>query len=384
MEILLLSIYGAICWVIFKIFRIPLNKWTLPTAVLGGLVMLFFILLLMNYNHPFTKEARIYFHTTPIVPAVRGPVTEVPVQPNKPLKKGDVLFRIDPRPYEYALQQKRAALAEAEQSVKQLKAAAEGAQAKANEEIASRDRAKQSFERYQSGNDGARAAGRPLPYAELQVENQRGLYLAAEASVASAQATASQARLAFEVNLDGVNTTVARLQAEVLQARYDLDQTVFKAPTDGYVTQLFLRPGMMAVPLPLSPVMVFVHAEEQHLIAAFQQNALQRINVGDPVEIAFDAIPGQIFHGKVSQMIDVVSQGQLQPTGQLLNPESRVGSGRALTEIHITDDMSAYHLPGGAVAQVAIYSKYWHELALLRKILLRMKGWQNYIFLEGH
>ena len=384
MEILLLSIYGAICWVIFKIFRIPLNKWTLPTAVLGGLVMMFFILLLMNYNHPFTKEARIYFHTTPIVPVVRGPVIEVPVQPNKPLKKGDVLFRIDPRPYEYALQQRRAALAEAEQSVKQLKAAAEGAQAKADEESASRDRAKQSFERYQSGNDGARAAGRPLPYAELQVENQRGLYLAAEASVASAQATASQARLAFEANLDGVNTAVARLQAEVQQARYDLDQTTFKAPTDGYVTQLFLRPGMMAVPLPLRPVMVFVHAEEQKLVAAFQQNALQRINVGDPAEIAFDAIPGQIFHGKVSLMIDVVSQGQLQPTGELLNPESRVGSGRALTEIHITDDMSAFHLPGGAVAQVAIYSKHWHELALLRKILLRMKGWQNYIFLEGH
>ncbi len=384
MEILLLSIYGAICWVIFKIFRIPLNKWTLPTAVLGGLVMLFFILLLMNYNHPFTKEARIYFHTTPIVPVVRGPVIEVPVQPNKPLKKGDVLFRIDPRPYEYALQQRRAALAEAEQSVKQLKAAADGAQAKADEEIASRDRAKQSFERYLGGNDAARAAGRPLPYAELQVENQRGIYLASEASVANAQATASQARLAFEANLDGVNTAVARLQAEVQQARYDLDQTTFKAPTDGYVTQLFLRPGMMAVPFPLRPVMVFVHAEEQHLVAAFQQNALQRINVGDPVEIAFDAIPGQIFHGKVSQMIDVVSQGQLQPTGELLNPESRTGSGRALTEIHITDDMSSFHLPGGAVAQVAIYSEHWHELALLRKILLRMKGWQNYIFLEGH
>ncbi len=384
MEILLFSIYGAICWVIFKVFKIPLNKWTLPTAVLGGLVMMFFLLLLMNYNHPFTKEARIYFHTTPIVPAVRGPVIEVPVQPNKPLKKGDVLFRIDPRPYEYALQQKRAALAEAEQSVKQLKAAADGAQAKADEEIASRDRAKQSFERYQSGNDGARAAGRPLPYAELQVENQRGLYLAAEASVASAQATASQARLAFESNLDGVNTTVARLQAEVLQARYDLDQTTFRAPTDGYVTQLFLRPGMMAVPLPLRPVMVFVHAEEQNLVAAFQQNALQRINVGDPAEVAFDAIPGRIFHGKVKLMIDVVSQGQLQPTGELLNPESRLGSGRALTEIHITDDMSSFHLPGGAVAQVAVYSKHWHELALLRKILLRMKGWQNYIFLEGH
>ncbi len=334
MEILLLSIYGAICWVVFKIFNIPLNKWTLPTAVLGGLAMLAFILLFMNYNHPFTKEARIYFYTTPIVPTVRGPVVEVPVEPNKPLKKGDVLFRIDPRPYEYALQQKRAALAEAEQNVKQLAAAAESAQAKADEELASRDRAKQSFERYQAGNESARAANRPQPYAELQVENQRGIYLAAEASAISAQAAAAQAKLAADSNLDGVNTTVARLQAEVQEARYDLDQTTFRAPTNGYVTQLFLRPGMMAVPLPLRPVMVFIHAEDQRLFAAFQQNALQRIDRGTPAEVIFDALPGQVFSATVGELIDVVSQGQLQPTGELLNPESRIGSGRALEDQH--------------------------------------------------
>ena len=384
MDLLLLSIYGAICWVVFKVFKIPLNKWTLPTAVLGGLIFIFFTLLIMNFNHPYTKEARIYFYTTPIVSVVRGPVIEVPVQPNTLLKKGDVLFRIDPQPYEFTLRQKQAALAEAEQTVKQLLAAAEAAQAKANEEIAARDRAKQSFERYLAGNETAKAAGRPLPFAELQVENQRGIYLGSEASVSNAQSTAAQARLAYESNIDGVNTTVARLQAEVQQARYDLEQTVFKAPTDGYVTQLFLRPGMMAVPLPLRPVMVFVHSEGQRLVAAFPQNALQRIKAGDPAEVAFDAVPGRVFSGTVLGLVDVVSQGQLQPTGELLDPQSRRGQGRALAEIEVTADVSAYRLPGGAVAQVAIYSDHWHELSLIRKILLRMKSWQNYIFFEGH
>jgi hypothetical protein len=55
-----------------------------------------------------------------------------------------------------------------------------------------------------------------------------------------------------------------------------------------------------------------------------------------------------------------------------------------LAEIHVTEDISAYHLPGGAVAQVAICSDDWRELSLLRKILLRMKSWENYIFPEGH
>ena len=119
--------YAAICVAVFKIFRIPVNKWTVPTAALGGIFMIGAILLVMNYNHPFTSTARIYFATTPIMPTVKGRVTEVPVQPNTPLKEGDVLFRVDPRPYQYVVDQKKALLAEAEQNVKQLKAAADQA-----------------------------------------------------------------------------------------------------------------------------------------------------------------------------------------------------------------------------------------------------------------
>jgi len=65
MELLLMLTYAAICVAIFKIFRIPVNKWTLPTAVLGGIFLIGLILLVMNYNHPFSANARIYFATTP-------------------------------------------------------------------------------------------------------------------------------------------------------------------------------------------------------------------------------------------------------------------------------------------------------------------------------
>ena len=129
MELLLIAIYSAICVAVFKIFRIPVNKWTLPTAALGGIFMIGAILLVMNYNHPFSSSARIYFATTPIMPTVKGRVTEVPVEPNTPLKDGDELFRIDPRPYQYVVDQKKAMLAEAEQMVKQLKSSYEQASA---------------------------------------------------------------------------------------------------------------------------------------------------------------------------------------------------------------------------------------------------------------
>src|SRR5262245_15388123 len=106
MELLLILTYAAICVAIFKLFRIPVNKWTLPTAVLGGLFLIGFILIVMNYNHPFTDNARIYFATTPIMPDVKGRVIEVPAVPNQTMKEGDVLFRIDPAPYQIEVEKR--------------------------------------------------------------------------------------------------------------------------------------------------------------------------------------------------------------------------------------------------------------------------------------
>src|SRR5437899_90884 len=153
MDLLVILTYVAFCYAGFKVFRIPVNQWTLATAVLGGIVGISLLLLTMNYNHPFSTNARIYFPVTPVMPSVKGRVIEVPVATNTPLKEGDVLFRIDPRPYEYVVQQRRAALAEAEQNVQQLKAAHQAAVAVVQEATASRDRSKQAFDRYFQGNE---------------------------------------------------------------------------------------------------------------------------------------------------------------------------------------------------------------------------------------
>ena len=120
MDLLLILTYTGICIAIFKIFRLPLNKWTVPTAILGGIFLIAGLLLLMNYNHPYTKFAREIFVSVPIVPAVRGVVTAVEVIPNQALKKGDVLFRIDPTPFEFEVQRLEALLADAESGAAQL------------------------------------------------------------------------------------------------------------------------------------------------------------------------------------------------------------------------------------------------------------------------
>jgi len=379
MELLLILTYVSICYVVFKLFKIPVNQWSLATAALGGIIGIALLLLIMNYNHPFTKNARIYFSVTPVLPTVRGWVIEVPVKENAPLKEGDVLFRIDPKPYQYVVDQKKASLAEAEQNVRQLKASLDQA-------TAATERANAQFALAQQEYDRQEELFRKRVVAQATLDTATRNLETARQTVAGAKAEEERARLAYSSNIEGVNTTVARLTAELADAQWDLDQTVTRAPGPGFVTQVALRPGVYVVPAPLQPVMVFVNTDEkdQALGAAFQQNSLQRVRAGDEAEVAFDAVPGRVFRGKVRLVLDAIAAGQIRPTGALVDFAERTEGGRALAVIDLVDDISGYQIPLGAAAQVAIYTEYWHHVSLLRKILLRMRGWQNYIFLEGH
>jgi multidrug resistance efflux pump len=379
MELLLAAIYVSFCYVIFKIFKIPVNQWSLATATLGGIIGIVLVLLIMNYNHPFTTNARIYFAVTPILPAVKGRVIEVPVQPNVPLKEGDVLFRVDPKPYQYIVDQRKAALAAAEQEVPQLKAGFDRASAAA-------ERANAQFELAQQNYDRQLELFQKNVIAQATLDTFTRNLEAARQSLAGARADEERARLAYTSNIEGVNTTVARLTAELADAQFDLDQTTTRAAGPGFVTQVSLRPGMFAVPAQLRTAMFFVNTGkgDQELGAAFQQNSLQRVKAGDESEVAFDAVPGRVFKAKVRVVVDAIAAGQLRTSAGLIEPETQTTPGRVLAIIDVTDDMSGYQIPIGSTAQVAIYTEHWHHVSLLRKILLRMRSWQNYIFLEGH
>lgn len=379
MELLLALIYVSFCIAIFKIFRIPVNQWSLSTAVLGGIIGISLTLLVMNYNHPFTANARIYFAVTPILPTVKGRVVEVPVQANAPLKEGDVLFRIDPKPFEYVVTAKKAALAEAEQNVKQLKASFDQAAAQAERANAQLQLAEQNYDRQAQLFKANVVAQATLDTATRNLD-------ASKQSFAAAKAEEERARLAYTSNIGGVNTAVAKLRAELADAEFDLEQTTTRAAGPGFVTQVSLRPGMYAIPAQLRTSMFFVNTgpQDRELGAAFQQNSLQRVKAGDDAEVAFDAVPGRVFKGKVRTVVDAISTGQLGTTVGLIEPETRTTAGRAVAIIDVSDEMRDYQIPLGATAQVAIYTEHWHHLSLLRKVLLRMRSWQNYVFLEGH
>ena len=375
MDALLLLSYAAICIVVFKVFKIPLNKWTVPTAALGGVILVGTMVLVMNYNHPYSNMAREYFVTTPIVPAVTGIVVSVDIEPNEIVEKGTVLFRVDPKPYAAIVRQKQALLAGTKDGVLELEQAVAAARARVIESTANRDRTQGVFQRYEAiFARGAISAN--------DLENRRQAYLADEAALDRANADFERAQISFESGIDGENPEVARLQAELEKARYDLERTVVRAPTSGYVSQLLLRPGMMAASLPLRPVLTFVHDEKAPMIAAFRQNSALRLQAGYDVEIVYPSIPGRVFYGKVVSVLPNMAEGQLQTSGSLIGTEIFQRIGRVPVMIEITDDMSEFNLPTGARAQVAVYSDHWHHLAIMRQILLRMSSWQNYLYLD--
>ncbi|CAH1530401.1 putative membrane fusion protein [Vibrio rotiferianus] len=375
MDLLLVLTYAALCIAIFKVFNIPLNKWTVPTAVLGGVVLVGTLILLMNYNHPFTQIGNQVFSTTPVVSGVRGRVIEVPVQPNQPLQKGDVLFRIDPIPFQAEVDKLRAKVKEASQGALGLESSVQEAQAAVLKALAERDKAQREFDRYQRGFD--RGA-----FTEQQLDTRRQAFKAAQAALDVAQSKQEQAQIALDSEVGGENTQVASLLAELRKAEFNLEQTVVTAPTDGYVTQLALRPGVMAVPLPLAPVMTFVHTEDKLYTAAFRQNSLQRLEPGFEAEFMFRALPGNVFKGEVVEVLPAIGESQFQARGSLLGTEALRTSGRVFVTLKITDDLEEYHLPMGTAVEVAVYSDSFTHVSIMRKVLIRMKSWQNYLYLD--
>lgn len=377
MDLLLILMYSAVAIAVFKIFKIPVNGFSLLTAALGGVALLGFLILAMNYNHPFSSEGRFYFTTTPIIPTVSGRVTEVPVKTGVPLKAGDVLFKIDSERYENAVQALEAQLADAMQATAQLRSAADAAAREMNAAMADRAAAQDIYERSQSlVKSGA--------ISQAQFKQAEEKYSAARSKSEAAQAEATRAELEASAAIGGVNTDVARIQADLDTARYDLEQTVVRAPTDGSVVQMFLRPGMYVVPMPLRPVMVFLHAEDTTFAAAFLQNSSQRIIEGADAEVILPSVPGRFFKAKVARASAYIPQGQLQPSGMLVDPGQIKGDGRIIVELELGEDIQEFNIPPGSVGSAAIYTEHMHHLSIMRKVLLRMKSWMNFLFSDGH
>jgi multidrug resistance efflux pump len=106
MEILLLGIYSIFVWLIFIKFKwLPWNITSQVIVVTIPIIALTLLILMLNIVAPSSADVRVINYVVQVVPRISGRVLEVPVDPNRPVKKGDVLFKIDPTPIELEIRQ---------------------------------------------------------------------------------------------------------------------------------------------------------------------------------------------------------------------------------------------------------------------------------------
>lgn len=406
MEALLLAIYAFFVWLIFIKFQwLPWNTTTQTIVVIIPIVGMAALILTLNVVAPSSNDVRVVKYVVQIVPQVRGRVLEVPVEPNRLVKKGELLFRIDPTQYQIALASAKAKLAADEARLGAATAGLAGASA-GDRELQAQLRAASSQV----------AALRPkLDLARLRVAQNRELVATgagdrfaleqAEANVvelqaqlASAEANEAQVTQKLSGRVNGELASVAAARAELAQAKagvdgsragvadaqWNLDQTAMFAPANGYAINVQLRPGSIVVPFPIAPAMTFVE-EKYVVVALYGQNELALVEPGNEAEFALAMHPGRIVKARVDSIIWAQGQGQIAPSGML--PQTGVipqMPGRFPVKLAVEAKDQELFLAAGAAGSGAIYTEHGAMVHIIRKVILRVGSITDYLVLKLH
>ena len=402
--------YAAGVWVIFfKLKLLPWNRKWITIAVGVGVVALAVIVLALNFSHPYSVDAVVIQKTTPIVPQVSGRIVELAVKSNATVKKGDVLFKIDPDPYQEKLNQTEAALNQADVqtaiAIQQAKQSVASVTAGTTAALASVEAAKSTFSATESslalaqkrfeqyGGLANKGAGSKfqVEQAETNVETlkaqnaaQAQQLTAATQQVAAARAQQEQAQISLRAALQTRDMTLAQARAARDGARWSLNETIVTAPEDGYVTQLQLAVGAMATTAPAGATMSFVQANPSPLVlATVVQQYVHVISPGAQAEVALQILPGRTFRASVVEIEKGAGTGQLAPTSTLWSDFQPRPSTRMYVVLKIEDDLKAFNIPLGSSGQMTIKGPGAAPLFIIRRIMIRMYSWMNYLFGGG-
>jgi multidrug resistance efflux pump len=375
MILFLTLLYVGALFALLKLGVIKPNLFWKLSPLLWMFALLVVLFIPMQWGAP-SGAARVYQGVVEIIPNVSGEVIEISAKPNVPIAAGDPIFKIDPKPFQYVVDAKKAALAEAEQAVPQLKEAMLAAEAGVDEAKAARDQAKQEYERYATANKS-----KTQPFSELDVENRRLRFVASESGVERAEATMRQAGLAYQSEIDGVNTTVARLRSELASAEYNLAETVVKAPSDGFIVGLSLRVGQRVANIPLRSWVAYVNTGAFRLSVGISQRRLRYVKPGQEAEVVFNLYPGKTFKATVEQLVEITPSGQLQASGLVPAAPSAQQPAEPFSAILTLKDarLNQKQLYGGNVGTAAIYTDQMAATHLIRRVMVRMEAWMNYI-----
>jgi membrane fusion protein, multidrug efflux system len=256
--------------------------------VLGALVLAWFIYKLY-YANPRTDDAYIHANTASLAAHVSGEIMKLPIKDNQRVKKGDLLFVVDPRPYKLALDTARTKLNLTEIEIKTLRDTINSAEAQLAERKIDAANAKQYLDRIV-----------PLRQHDFVTDNDvveaRNKYRATEAGVATAASEVHKAQDALGI-LGDVNQRARAAQEEIEDAQLNYDYCFVRAPFDGYVTNLNISEGQYANSG--QPVLTLVDDRNWYVLAYFREDLLDEIRPGMRADISLLSYPGLHFQGEV-------------------------------------------------------------------------------------
>lgn len=325
---LLSLIYGSFYFLFFKKLKLFAESVRNISIFVGlGVVMIGAIVFAWWTFAPTTVDGRAFQYVIPIVPNVKGQVIEVPIEGTQIVNKGDVLFKIDPTPYQFTVNQLKASITQAE-------------------------------------------AQKTL--AEIEVKRATGLVKAS----AGPQAQLDQ----WNAQLAATMASIASLNAQLGNAQWQLDETVVRAPYKGFVSNLQLRPGNYVTTIPMASSMSFVSGEELLVIASFSQSAIRYINVDDSVEMVFASKPGKVFAGKITRVTRFSGTAQMSASSQMPTFTGQPANSRWGVIMEFDDDAVAETIPQSAQANIiAVYTQKGKPVHIISKVVMRMNAWMGYL-----
>lgn len=276
------------------------SKSKIVTLIILACTILISIYTIWHVNNsPETDDAYAYADTINVAPEVNGRIIEMMVKENQHVKKGDILFKIDPRPYQYVLDKAIASLAMlnksielAQRNVDAQKYAADAAHANVKKAEAALKQATETLNRLTPllGNG----------YVSIdQVTQAQNALHGAQAQLLAAQSDAQRATAA----ISGVDDLIVKrdiTEAEIAQAKLNLTNTTVVAPFDGRVTNLTTTVGQFATIG--NPVFTLIDSEHWFVIANFRETELNKIKQGMKVRVYLLSDTNQSFTGYVDSI----------------------------------------------------------------------------------
>lgn len=321
MIVFLTLCYVAVLFLFIKIGIIRLNLWWKLSPIVWVLLLFIVLFIPMQWGAP-SGAVNMYQDVVKITPEVSGEVIEVPVEALKPVATGDVLFRIDPRPFEYEI-----------------------AGLKAKLELA-------------------------------QLNLRRAIDL-------------KSSNFAPDVTVDQYEAEVGLLKSQIDDAQFRLEKTVVRAPSDGYAVGVTLAVGQRVTNTSQAGWISYVSNDSSTLVMGVDQGFARHIQLGMPAEVTFKILPGKIFNATVQKIAPITPAAQLAPSGNVpLAPTANdVPQPLAIILKLNENEFTEYGLhpvdiartPGGAFGEAAIYTETSQVSHIIRKVMLRMSAWMNYI-----